>query len=95
MKGTFGEIVDKLRVRKRQYQTAFSAGAPAHEALVDLAKFCRAFENEIIPGDHDRTLILAGRREAFFRIWNHLHLEPQELVTVYRATVLPQQEQQQ
>jgi hypothetical protein len=94
MKGTLRELIDKLRARKQQYQHAFAKGAPAHEALVDLAKFCRAFDNDVVPGDHDRTLILAGRREAFFRIWRHLHLEPQELVALYRATVLPQEQQQ-
>ena len=93
MKGTLTELIDKLRGRKRQYQSAFSEGAPAHHALVDLARFCRAFENEILPGDHDRTLILAGRREAFFRIYSHLHLEPNELVAVYRAAVIPGEQQ--
>ena len=94
MKGTFRELVDKLRFRKQHYQSAFSEGAPGHYALVDLAQFCRAFGNEIAVGDHDRTLIMAGRREAFFRIYQHLHLEPHELVAVMRAAVLPQEIEQ-
>ena len=94
MKGTLRELVEKLRLRKRQYQATFGvAGTAGHDALVDLARFCRAFQNEIVPGDHDRTLILAGRREAFFRIWEHLHLEPEEIVAVHRAAVIPQGEQ--
>lgn len=95
MKGTFRELVDRLRVRKRQYQSAFSEGAPGHEAMADLARFCRAFGNDIVPGDHDKTLIMAGRREAFWRIYQHLHLEPQQLVALYTAAVFPQQEQDQ
>ena len=94
MRGTFNELIDRLRPRKRQYQSLFSEGAFGHEALVDLARFCRAFENEVVIGDHDRTLILAGRREAFFRIYQHLHLEPAELVALYRAAVIPQGEPQ-
>lgn len=94
MKGTLNQLIDKLRTRKRQYQAAFGPNTPGHDVLVDLARFCRAFENEIIPGDHDATLRAAGRREAFFRIYQHLHLEPDELVALYRATVVAQEQPQ-
>lgn len=95
MKGTLRELVDKLRFRKRQYATLFGRNNPIGEsALVDLARFSRAFGNEIAMNDHDATLIMAGRREAFWRVWQHLHLEPEELVALYRATVVYQGESQ-
>lgn len=82
---TLTELVDKLRLRKRQYQQTFAPGAPAHDALVDLGKFCRFASAEVMIGDHDRTLLLAGRREAYCRILDHLHFEPQELAELYKA----------
>ncbi len=78
-------MLDKLRLRKHNYRSAFGTGAPARNALIDLARFCRAFGGEVIIGDHDRTLILAGRREAYFRIIDHLHFEPDELMQLYKA----------
>lgn len=78
-------LLDKLRMRKHNYRSAFGHGAPAQKALIDLAQFCRAFGGEVIIGDHDRTLILAGRREAYFRILDHLQFEPDELMTLYKA----------
>lgn len=86
---TVTALLDKLRTRKHNYRSAFGAGAPAQKALLDLGRFCRAYGGgEVIPGDHDRTLILAGRREAYFRILDHLHFEPDELAQLYRATKL-------
>lgn len=84
---------DFLRKRKKAYVSTFQPGTAAFTAYADLAKFCRAFSNEVVPGDHDKTLILAGRREAFFRIFQHLNLEPDELAALYRAVVLPEGEQ--
>lgn len=83
----FEQALDFLRNRKKAYVSTFAPGTPAFIALTDLAKFCRAFGNEVVPGDHDKTLILAGRREAFFRIYQHLNLEPNELAVLYRAVV--------
>lgn len=83
--------IDKLRLRKREYQSAFGVpGTPGFDAMRDLARFCRAFGNDVVVGDHDRTLILAGRREAFWRIFQHLKLEPDELAVLYRATMIQQ-----
>lgn len=80
------QIIDRLRLRKRAYQAAFgAAGTPGFEAMKDLAKFCRAFEAGAVPGNHDATLIMAGRREAFFRIWQHLYLEPGQLAVLFGA----------
>lgn len=83
---TVAALLDKLGLRKRQYQHAFAPGAPAHAALIDLGRFCRFACSEVIIGDHDRTLVLAGRREAFCRILDHLHFQPDELLELYKAT---------
>lgn len=87
------ELHDKLRMRKRGYQVAF--GQPGGQvAWTDFARFCRAFENEDMPADRDRMLILFGRREAFFRIFAHLKLEPDELAQFFRAVVDREGDQQ-
>ena len=81
--------LDLVRQRKKAYVAHFLPGTAAHDAFVDLAKFCRAFGNEVVPGDHDKTLLLAGRREAFYRIYDHLNLEPEQLAALYRAAKVP------
>ena len=82
------DLLGKLRQRKRNYAAVFAHGAPGYGAMVDLAQFCRAYGGDAVIGDHDRTLVLAGRREAFWRIVDHLNLQPEELVHVYRAVRL-------
>ena len=77
-------LLDKLRARKHNYRSAFGHGAPAHAALVDLGRFCRAFENDVI--DHDRALVAVGLRRAYYRIIDHLQFEPDELMQLYKAT---------
>ena len=74
-----------MRLRKGSYQAAFGPTAPGHAALVDLGNFCRFAQAEAIIGNHDATLILAGRREAYCRILDHLHFEPDELIELYKA----------
>jgi len=64
---------------KRAYQLAF--GTPAGAAvLADLAPFCRAQETCVVPGNHELTLVLEGRRETYLRIQDYLNLTPEELV---------------
>lgn len=64
---------------KRAYQLAF--GGPAGQTvLADLAKFCRAGETAAVPGDHDRTWALIGRREVYLSIRDYLDLTPEQLV---------------
>lgn len=91
--------LDYLRLRKRGYQLTFgnnnvvagirraylrAFGNYAGQAvLIDLARFCRAAETCVIAGDHDRTLILEGRREVFLRIQAHLRLQPEQLYALY------------
>lgn len=86
---TVSELIQKLGWRKRGYQQAFAPGAPGHDALIDLAKFCRAFGGEVVMNNHDATLILAGRREAYFRIIDHMNFDAHELMELYKATKRP------
>lgn len=79
-------LIDKLRTRKHNYRSAFAPGSPAHAALVDLGKYCRSFESDVI--DHDRALVAMGLRRAYFRIIDHLQFEPDELMQLYKATKL-------
>jgi hypothetical protein len=71
-----------LRRRKTAFQLCF--GSPAgKEVLIDLAKFCRAAETCVVAGDHDKTLLLEGRREVWLRIGQHLRLNQEQLFSLY------------
>jgi hypothetical protein len=63
---------------KRDYQIVFMSPA-GERVLADLARFCRAAETCVVPGDRDRTWVLEGRREAFLRIQERLSLTLDEL----------------
>lgn len=87
--------IDKLRVRKKAYQTIF-ASREMTAALADLANFCGAFGTDLVLKQStdvsiEKTLVMRGRRDAFFRIFQHLHLEPDELALLYRAVTIPQE----
>lgn len=78
------EVLDFLRFRKRAYQLVFRKDQPAvMEVLEDLAKFCRANESCVVPGDRDRTLMLEGRREVWLRVQQHLGLTDEQLFSLY------------
>jgi hypothetical protein len=79
------EMVDRLRDRKKAYQSTFLPGTALHDCLADFAKFCGAFDSQDITPDRDLAMLMAGRRQAFFRIYEHLTLEPDELAVLYRA----------
>jgi len=64
---------------KRAYQLTFGTEA-GKTVLADLAKFCRAGESAAVPGDHDRTWALIGRREVYLSIRDYLDLTPEQLV---------------
>jgi hypothetical protein len=72
---------------KRAYQLAFGTEA-GKAVLADLGKFCRANENCAVPGDHDRTWTLIGRREVYLEIRNYLDLTPEQLVERYTKSPL-------
>lgn len=80
------EVLDFLWRRKQSYQQTFETKQPSNVyVLEDLAKFCRANESCVIPGDRDRTLLLEGRREVWLRIQQHLNLTSEQLFALYNA----------
>lgn len=95
MIGTLQQLAERFRLSKRQHTTTFGIpGTPGHEALKNLAIYCRAFSTEISPGGPDQVMFAAGMRHAFFYLYNQLHLEPDELVAIYRAAVVRQGDDQ-
>lgn len=91
---TMRDTLTFLGLRKQNYQSMFGANSRVfeNEALKDLARFCRAFDNAAVPGDHDRTWAQIGRREVWLRIQQHLNLQPDELAALYRAVAVDQGE---
>lgn len=80
----YSDVIEYLRGRKRAYQLTFQLNQPANiQVMTDLAKFCRAAETCAVPGDHDKTMMLEGRREVWLRIQQHLQLEPDVLFDLY------------
>lgn len=77
-----------FRQKKQAHTKTFGIpGTEGNIALVDLAKFSNAFGPELFE-DRDMTLVMIGRRQAFWRIYAHLNCEPHELAVIYKATVL-------
>lgn len=77
-----------LANRARAYRIKFGGRPLAVETrivLEDLAKFCRAAETCVVPGDRDKSLLLEGRREVWLRIQQHLHLTDEELMVLYKG----------
>jgi hypothetical protein len=73
-----------LRTRKTAYQLTFQVDQPANlEVLIDLARFCRANESTVVSGDEVKSHMLAGRREVWLRIQQHLGLTPDQLFQLY------------
>lgn len=79
-----------LRDRKKAYQLTFQLNQPSNVIVMeDLAKFCRAAETCVVPGDRDKSLVLEGRREVWLRIQQHLQLQPEVLFALYSGNSLP------
>lgn len=82
---TMAETLTFLGLRKKSYQSIFGpSGAIGSDAMKDLAKFCYAAKSTAVP-NRDLSMVLQGRREVWLRISEHLHLEPEELSTLYGA----------
>jgi hypothetical protein len=77
--GAMRATMDFLRGRRRQYQLTFKQTVWGQNVLADLAKFCRANETCVVPGDQRLTDVLEGRREVWLRIQNHIHLTDDQL----------------
>ena len=77
----YQRVLDFLRLRKRAYQLTFT-NPKQSEVLKDLARFCHA--NRVpYHADQRKTDILIGRQEVFYRIMEHLNLQPEELYDIY------------
>lgn len=90
IRAAVGKLLERLRVRKVNYQLAF--GSPAgKEVLKDLTRFCRAYETCWHPNARAQAM-MEGRRQVFLRIEQHLNLSPSDLAAIYRVSVLEQEE---
>ena len=71
------------------FKYIFDGDNPANlDVLIDLARFCRANESCVVPGDHDRTLMLEGRREVWLRIQQHLGLTNEQVFNLYTGQAI-------
>lgn len=77
--GAIQDTMNFIRRRRRDYQLTFKQSIPGQNVLQDLAKFCRANQTCVIPGDPVLTGILEGRREVWLRISNHINLTDEQL----------------
>jgi len=80
---TRAEAIELQTSIKRAYQLAFNNPGAGAAVMFDLGIFCRANDNTAVPGDHDRTWALIGRREVWLRIRDYLDLTPEQLVEKY------------
>lgn len=80
--------LQKLGFRQRAYQATFGEGSPGHLTLVDLAVYAAAFVPDTEGLSAGQLREMHGRRQVFFRIYNHLKLAPTELEAVYRSALL-------
>lgn len=81
--------IEKLGFRQKAYQTAFGiVGSPQYLALLDLADYCAAWRADFDGIGHDMLMQMHGRRQAFFRVFNHLKLNQNEIETVYKGALV-------
>lgn len=86
--GAYHRALQALGFRQSAYKATFAEGGQAHNVLLDLAAYSRAFEPDTEGLTHDAILVMQGRRQAFFRIYKQLKLSPQELEAVSRNALL-------
>lgn len=70
-------------VRCAAYRAVFPEAWEHSIVLRDICVFGRVFESCVIPGDPDRSLLLAGRREMALRHIEHMHLSVDQLYRLY------------
>jgi hypothetical protein len=89
LKAPFEKLVERLREKKKSYQGLFGNLLEA-DALRDLAWFCHAHHTTADMTknvNHERMLILEGRRQVWLRISEMLNLEPDEIVQLYTSAI--------
>lgn len=87
MNHLYHAALQKLGFRAQSYQSVF-AGSAMHLVMTDLAKFSGAFVTDPTGMTHDALMMMHGRRQMFFRIWNHLKLSPHELEEIARPALI-------
>lgn len=86
---SYRRALEKLGFRQNAYKQAFGIeGSPAYLALVDLADFSAAFQDNPLDLTDAQLREMHGRRQAFFRIWKQLKLTPSEMEVVARGALL-------
>lgn len=82
------EVFGLVHRRKQAYQLTYQTSQPANVlVLEDMARFCRANESCVVPGDDRMTAVLEGRREVWLRIQQHLHLTEEQLMQLYAGNL--------
>jgi hypothetical protein len=85
----YRRAIEKLGFRQKAYKTAFgTVGSPQYLALLDLADYCAAWRGDSDNIGHDMVMQMTGRRQAFFRVFNHLNLNQTEIETVYKGALV-------
>lgn len=83
-----------LRNRRLAYLRVFNTeNRDVQVVLSDLASFCRADRTTVVPGDPVATAVLEGRREAWLRVNQHLHLSEETLWQLYDGRPEPTERQ--
>ena len=83
------KAIEKLGFRQKSYKMAFGVvGSPQYFALLDLADYCGAWVADPAGLSSDMLREMIGRRQAFFRIFNHLKLNQTEIETVYKGAIV-------
>lgn len=83
---SFAEKLGYIADEKKCFNLTFSKTNPADvRVLARLARFCRADESCVIPGDRDKTLLLEGRREVWLLINHFIELSPEQLLALLDA----------
>lgn len=86
---SYRRALEKLGFRQKAYRSAFGVvGSPQYLALLDLADYCGAWRGDFDGVGHDMLMQMVGRRQAFFRIFNHLNMSTAEIETVYKGALL-------
>lgn len=79
--------LDAFRLMKKAFQQTFTSPS-GQQVLHYLAPFCRASTSTAVPGNHDATFILEGRREVWLLIQNFLNLTPTELAAIMKRQII-------
>lgn len=87
------ETVAFLEQRKKSYQATFGGARENRTSVwLDLERFCRANTTCFDP-DPRIHAVLEGRREVWLRIQQHLNLTPEEMLKLYGAVTVNQENQ--